>query len=244
VSGNPETLAGVNDRVELAEAEAILLRRIRRFHQENGVTIRLPETVIIETGVDIGSDTTIGPGSILRSGTRVGERCIVGPNSVLDRAFVGNDVRIESSTLEECEVNDGTDIGPYSHLRAGAKIGRGVHIGNFVEIKASVIEDGVKIGHVSYLGDATIGAETNVGAGAITANFDGVHKNKTTIGANAFIGSDTMLVAPVNIGDGARTGAGAVVTRDVAPGALVVGVPAKPRPPAPTGEATDGERNG
>jgi bifunctional UDP-N-acetylglucosamine pyrophosphorylase/glucosamine-1-phosphate N-acetyltransferase len=244
VAGDVDTLAGVNDRVELAEAERILLDRIRRLHQVNGVTIHLPETVLIEDGVAIGADTTIEPGSVLRAGTRIGERCIIGPHSVLDRALIGDEVQVISSTLEACEVGDGTTIGPYSHLRPGARIGREVHIGNYVEIKASVIEDRVKIGHVSYLGDASIGIDTNIGAGTITANFDGIHKNTTTIGANVFIGSDTMLVAPVNIGDGARTGAGAVVTRDVAPGALVVGVPAKPRPPAPTGEATDGERNG
>jgi bifunctional UDP-N-acetylglucosamine pyrophosphorylase/glucosamine-1-phosphate N-acetyltransferase len=244
VPGDVDALAGVNDRAELAEAERILLARIRRFHQLNGVTIHLPETVIIEDGVEIGPDTTIEPGTVLRAGTRIGERCVIGPHSTLSGALLGDDVRVISSTLESCEVGDGTDIGPDSHLRPGARIGRGVHIGNYVEIKASVIEDHVKIGHVSYLGDASIGIDTNIGAGTITANFDGIHKNKTTIGANVFIGSDTMLVAPVNIGDGARTGAGAVVTRDVAPGALVVGVPAKPRQPEPTGEATDGERNG
>lgn len=244
VAGDVETLLGVNDRIELAEAEAILLDRIRRFHQLNGVTIHQPQTVTIEDGVEIGQDTTIEPGSVLRTGTRVGGRCVIGPHSVLDGARIGSDVRVVSSTLESCYVGDGTDIGPYSHLRPGASIGRGVHIGNYVEIKSAVIEDGVKIGHVSYLGDASIGREANIGAGTITANFDGIHKNKTTIGANVFIGSDTMLVAPVNIGDGAKTGAGSVVTRDVAPGALVVGVPAKPRQPESTGESASGERNG
>jgi bifunctional UDP-N-acetylglucosamine pyrophosphorylase/glucosamine-1-phosphate N-acetyltransferase len=237
-------LLGVNDRVELAEAETILLDRIRRFHLVNGVTIHHPQTVTIEGDVEIGPDTVVEPGSVIRAGTRIGERCTIGPHTVLDRALIGNDVRVSSSTLESCEVGDGSDVGPYSHLRPGARIGRGVHIGNYVEIKASTIHDGAKIGHVSYLGDAVIGCETNIGAGTVTANFDGVHKNKTTIGANVFIGSDTMLVAPVNIGDGAKTGAGSVVTRDVAPGTLVVGVPAKPRQPGSTGESSDGERNG
>jgi bifunctional UDP-N-acetylglucosamine pyrophosphorylase/glucosamine-1-phosphate N-acetyltransferase len=244
VNGDTESLLGVNDRVELGEAEATLLDRIRRSHQVNGVTIRLPQTTSIEIGVEIGRDTVIEPGSVIRTGSRIGERCVIGPNSIIDRATIGNDVQVVSSTLESCEVGDGSDIGPYSHLRAGAKVGRGVHIGNYVEIKSSSIEDGAKIGHVSYLGDAEVGAETNIGAGTITANFDGVHKNKTIIGANVFIGSDTMLVAPVEIGDGARTGAGSVVTRDVAPGVLVVGVPAKPRLPGDPGNTSSGERNG
>lgn len=244
VNGDIDSLAGVNDRAELAEAEAILLDRIRRAHQLNGVTIRQSQTVTIEDDVEIGRDTIIEPGSIVRSGSRIGERCVIGPHSIIDRAAIGSAVSVVSSTLESCEVGDGSDVGPYSHLRSGTKVGRGVHIGNFVEIKASTIEDGVKIGHVSYLGDASIGPETNIGAGTITANFDGVHKNKTTIGANVFIGSDTMLVAPVEIGDGARTGAGAVVTRDVAPGMLVVGVPAKPRLPVDSGNTSSGERNG
>jgi bifunctional UDP-N-acetylglucosamine pyrophosphorylase/glucosamine-1-phosphate N-acetyltransferase len=243
VNGDTESLLGVNDRVELAEAEAILLDRIRRSHQVNGVTFRVPQTTTIEIGVEIGRDTVIEPGSIIRAGSRIGERCMIGPNSIIDRATIGNDVQVVSSTLESCEVGDGTDIGPYSHLRAGAEIGRGVHIGNYVEIKAASIADGVKIGHVSYLGDAVIGAETNIGAGTITANFDGNHKNKTIIGAKVFIGSDTMLVAPVEIGDGARTGAGSVVTRDVASGTLVVGVPAKPRLPGDSGNTSSGERN-
>ncbi|MGH2551971.1 MAG: bifunctional UDP-N-acetylglucosamine diphosphorylase/glucosamine-1-phosphate N-acetyltransferase GlmU [Thermomicrobiales bacterium] len=244
VNGDAESLLGVNDRVELGEAEAILLDRIRRSHQVNGVTIRLPQTTTIEIGVEIGRDSVIEPGSIIRNGSRIGEGCVIGPNSVIDRATIGNDVQVISSTLESCEVGDGTDIGPYSHLRAGAKIGRGVHIGNYVEIKSTSVEDGVKVGHVSYLGDAEIGTGTNIGAGTITVNFDGVHKNKTIIGANVFIGSDTMLVAPIEIGDGAKTGAGSVVTRDVEPGMLVVGVPAKPRLPGDAGNTSSGERNG
>lgn len=245
VNGDTESLLGVNDRVELAEAEAILLDRIRRSHQVNGVTIRLPQTTTIEIGVGIGRDTVVEPGTVIRTGSRIGENCVIGPNSVIDRATIGSNVHVVSSTLESCEVGNDTDIGPYSHLRPGAKIGQHVHIGNYVEIKSTSIADGVKIGHVSYLGDAEIGAETNIGAGTITANFDGVHKNKTIIGANVFVGSDTMLVAPVEIGDGGKTGAGSVVTRDVAPGMLVVGVPAKPRLPGDSGNNTSsGEHNG
>ncbi len=244
VGGDERDLMGVNDRVELAEAERRLLARIHREQMLAGVTIRLPETVTIESGVTIGRDTVIEPGSIIRRGTTIGERCVIGPNTLLEEARLGNDVRVVSSTIEKASVGDRSDVGPYAHLRNGADIAADVHIGNYVEIKNSRLSSGVRAGHVSYLGDATIGAGTNIGAGTVTANYDGARKHPTRIGENVFIGSDTMLVAPVTIGDGAKTAAGSVVTRDVPPGQLVMGVPARPKQPAPSGQRESGEQNG
>jgi bifunctional UDP-N-acetylglucosamine pyrophosphorylase/glucosamine-1-phosphate N-acetyltransferase len=151
---------------------------------------------------------------------------------------------VQSSTISDSIIGNDSDVGPYSHLRQGTEIGPRVHIGNFGEIKNAVIDSGAKVGHFSYIGDAHVGEETNFGAGAITCNFDGVEKHRTEIGANVFIGSDSMLVAPIRIGDGARTGAGSVVTKDVEPGATVVGVPARqvkrPTEASPTEEEDKG----
>jgi bifunctional UDP-N-acetylglucosamine pyrophosphorylase/glucosamine-1-phosphate N-acetyltransferase len=240
VSESPEFLWGINDRVELAHAESLLLNRIRQEHMVSGVTIRLPETVTIEAGVSIGRDTVIEPGTTVGRGTVIGEGCTIGPHSIIEASTIGDGVRIVASTVERSRIGDRSDIGPYSHLRPGADIAADVHIGNFVEIKQSRIASGVRIGHVSYLGDAEVGERSNIGAGTITANYDGVSKHQTRIGANVLLGSDTMLVAPLTIGDGARTGAGSVVTHDVDPGQTVVGVPARPRavpnqPPAEKG---------
>ncbi len=244
VSEAPDTLWGINDRAELAAAESILLDRIRREHMAAGVTIRLPATVTIESGVSIGPDTIVEPGSVIRRGSVIGSRCTIGPNTIIDASTLGDSVRVTTSVVERARIGHGSDVGPFSHLRPGADIGEGVHIGNYVEIKQSRLEPGVRAGHVSYLGDATIGANSNIGAGTITANYDGVNKHRTTVGANVLIGSDTMLVAPVAIGDGARTGAGAVVTRDVAPGDLVTGVPAKPRGESKPVPPQEGEPTG
>jgi bifunctional UDP-N-acetylglucosamine pyrophosphorylase/glucosamine-1-phosphate N-acetyltransferase len=227
VDGDPEIAVGINDRVQLAAADTIARDRIRRMHMQNGVTIVAPESVLIDDGVTIGQDTTIEPFSVIRRGSAIGRRCVVGPQAVLEGARLGDDVVVRSSTLTDASVADGSDVGPYAHLRGNTAIGPNVHIGNFAEINRSVVEERVKVGHVSYLGDAHIGAGTNIGAGAITCNFDGESKHRTEIGREAFIGSDSMLVAPLTIGDVARTGAGSVVTKDVPAGATVVGVPAR-----------------
>lgn len=227
ISAEPDVAYGINDRVQLAQADAIVRERIRRRHLLAGVTIVAPETVMIDADVEIGQDTTIEPFSIITAGSVAGERCVIGPHAVLDRARLGNDVVVRSSTVTESAVADGSDIGPYAHIRGGTVVGPGVHIGNFAEINRSVVEAGVKMGHVGYLGDARVGAGTNIGAGAITCNFDGERKQATEIGPNVFVGSDSMLVAPLRIGAGARTGAGSVVTKDVPEGATVVGVPAR-----------------
>jgi len=229
VVGDPGVALGVNDRIQLAEADAEVRRQVRTRLQKDGVTIIGPETVFIDETVEVGQDTVIMPFSVLTGDTKIGENCRIGPHAVLDNVTVADGVTIVSSTLADSEVGRDSDVGPYARLRGGTKVGSGVHIGNFAEMKNSVIGDGAKIGHVSYLGDATLGARVNIGAGTITANYDGINKQPTHIGDDAFVGSDTVIVAPRTIGTGARTGAGSVVTRDVAEGALVYGVPARVR---------------
>ena len=225
---DPTEALGINNRVHLAEAEAILRERINRAWMEAGVTIIDPATTYIQKDVVIGQDTEIWPNTYLRGSTRVGEDCIIGPNSILEDMQVGNHCKILSSVLEKSILEDHVDIGPFGHLRKGAHLAKGVHMGNFGEVKDSYLGPGTKMGHFSYIGNAQIGSEVNIGAGTITCNYDGEHKNPTEIGDNVFIGSDTMLVAPVKLGDGAHTGAGSVITHDVEPGEVVIGVPARP----------------
>ncbi|MCS6848482.1 MAG: bifunctional UDP-N-acetylglucosamine diphosphorylase/glucosamine-1-phosphate N-acetyltransferase GlmU [Anaerolineae bacterium] len=218
---------GINTRVDLADAERALRRRITRQHMLNGVTIADPETTYIEEGVEIGADTVILPNTHLVGRTRIGSDCQIGPNSYIVESQIGDRVQIVQSMIEHSRVEDDVHIGPFSHLRPGAHVGAGAHVGNFAEIKNSTLGAGSHMGHFSYLGDATVGEHVNIGAGTITCNFDGVKKNRTVIGDHAFIGSDTMLVAPVTVGERARTGAGAVVTKDVPDATLAVGVPAR-----------------
>lgn len=220
---------GINTRVHLAEAEALLRQRINRQWMLAGVTIVDPATTYIEPDVIIGQDTVIWPNTYLQGRTIIGENCILGPNSIIRDTQVGNNCKVLASVLEKALLEEHVDIGPFGHLRKGAHLAQGVHMGNFGEVKNSYLGPGTKMGHFSYIGDATIGTDVNIGAGTITCNFgmDG-KKNRTEIGPGAFIGSDTMLVAPVKVGDGAATGTGAVVTKDVPDYTLVVGVPARP----------------
>ncbi|HEU5430163.1 MAG TPA: bifunctional UDP-N-acetylglucosamine diphosphorylase/glucosamine-1-phosphate N-acetyltransferase GlmU, partial [Thermomicrobiales bacterium] len=227
VEGPPDVALGVNDRVELAAADGRLRQRIRERLMRSGVSFVGPETSFVDADVAIGPDTTIFPGSLIAAGTTIGAGCTIGPHAVIRASRVGDNVTIRGSTLDAAIVGAGSDVGPYSHLRPGATLGERVHVGNFTEIKNSRLGDGAKSGHFSYLGDAEIGPNANIGAGTITANYDGEHKHPTVIGARAFIGSDTILRAPVTIGDDARTGAGSVVTKDVPAGATAVGVPAR-----------------
>lgn len=218
---------GINTRVDLADADAALRKRINRAHMLNGVSIVDPATTYIDQDVRIGNDTAILPNTHLQGQTRIGNHSIIGPNAVLRNASIGNHCEIRQSVIEESQVDDGADVGPYSHLRGGAHIGVGAHVGNFGEIKKSTLGARSKMGHFSYLGDATVGEDVNIGAGAITCNFDGERKNATIIGDGAFIGSDTLLVAPVEVGERATTGAGAVVTKNVPPDTVAVGLPAR-----------------
>ena len=224
---DPTEMIGVNSRVHLAEATALMRRRINQQWMEAGVSMIDPSAVYIEPEVSLGRDTVLWPGTILQGKTQVGEGCIIGPNTIVQDTHIGNHCTVLMSVLEQALLEDDVEIGPFGHLRKGAHLAQGVHMGNFGEVKNSYLGPGSKMGHFSYLGDATVGEEVNIGAGTITCNYDGEHKHPTQIGAGAFIGSDTMLVAPVNIGEGARTGAGSVVTKDVASKTLVVGMPAR-----------------
>lgn len=223
-----EEAMGINSRDQLAEAEKILQSRLREKWMHQGVTMLLPETIYLGLDVNMGPDTVLYPGVILEGQTQIGSGCVLGPNTHIINSSVGEDCRVISSMLEGTTVERGVTIGPYSHMRPGTHLQEGVHIGNFAEVKASNLGRGVHMGHFSYVGDATVGDDANIGAGVITANYDGVKKNHTTIGKGAFIGVDTSLRAPIEIGDGAYTGAGSVVLNDVPPGTMVAGVPAKP----------------
>jgi len=222
-----DEVIGVNNRVQLAQAEAALRQRINTHWMLAGVTLADPATTYIEPGVELGPDTVVLPNTHLCGQSKIGADCVLGPNTIVRDTTIGDRCQVECSVLEGAWLAEDVSIGPFGHLRSGARLERGVHMGNFGEVKNSTLGPGVKMGHFSYVGDATLGEEVNVGAGTITCNFDGVKKNKTVIGPNAFIGSDTLLVAPVSVGAGARTGAGAVVTKSVPPDTLAVGMPAR-----------------
>jgi len=228
VSEDPLETIGINTRVHLAEAEAAMRARINREFMLAGVSLVDPASTYIESGVSIGRDTVVWPNTHLRGRTVIGEGCTIGPNTIVQDSSIGDFCEVLASVLEGALVEDNVGIGPFARLRKGAHLCKGVHMGNFGEVKDSTLGPGTKMGHFSYIGNAAIGANVNIGAGTITCNFDGVHKNPTEIGEDVFIGSDTMLVAPVKLGARARTGAGSVVTKDVEPDTLVVGVPARP----------------
>jgi bifunctional UDP-N-acetylglucosamine pyrophosphorylase/glucosamine-1-phosphate N-acetyltransferase len=228
VSADLQETIGINTRIHLAEAEVIMRQRINQAHMLAGVTIVDPASTYIEPGVKIGRDTVIWPNTYLRGTTVIGEGCVIGPNTIAQDTTVGDFCEILAAVMDGAMVEDNVGIGPFARLRKGAHLCKGVHMGNFGEIKDSTLGPGTKMGHFSYIGNATIGEDVNIGAGTVTCNYDGVRKNLTVIGEGVFIGSDTMLVAPVKLGAHSRTGAGAVVTKDVEPDTLVVGVPARP----------------
>ena len=225
-AGDPLEALGVNDRVQLSVVEDAMRRRIRERWMLEGVTMSDPLSVYIDADATIGMDTVILPNTMLLGRTGIGENCEIGPNSTIRDSTIGNNCRVTSSALEEAVMEDHTDIGPFSHLRPGSYLESGVHIGNYVEVKESRFKTGAVMGHFGYAGDATIGARVNVGAGMITCNYDGKDKHRTVVEDDAFIGCDTMLVAPVTVGEGSKTGAGAVVINDIPPARLAVGVPA------------------
>lgn len=225
---DPDEVIGINTREHLAQAETALRRRINRAWMLAGVTMADPETTYIEPTVRLEPEVEILPNTSVRGVSSVGRGTRLGPNTTIADSVIGAACTVEGSVVEGAQLADAVHVGPFAHLRPGARLETGVHMGNFGEVKNSVLGPGVKMGHFSYVGDAEIGRQTNIGAGTITCNFgrDG-KKNRTVVGQEAFLGSDSLLVAPVRIGDGATTGAGSVVTRDVPAGGLAVGMPAR-----------------
>ncbi|MDN6161860.1 MAG: bifunctional UDP-N-acetylglucosamine diphosphorylase/glucosamine-1-phosphate N-acetyltransferase GlmU [Atopostipes sp.] len=214
---------GVNDRVALAKAQEIMKRRINKRHMLNGVTIEDPKNTYIEADVKIGQDTIIEPGVYLKGNTTVGEEVLIGSNTEIINSEIKRKASIVESTIEESVIETESDVGPYSHIRPNTVIEDKVHIGNFVEIKNSVIHSKTLIGHHSYIGDAEIGANTNIGAGIVLANYDGKEKHKTKIGSDSFVGSNSTLVAPVTLGKKSFVAAGSVITDDISDKGLGIG---------------------
>lgn len=214
-TSDPAEAIGVNDRVALAEAETLMRKRIVKQHLIQGVTFIDPAAAYIEAGVKIGSDTIVYPGTVLRGNTVIGQDCIIGPNADITDTVIGDGVTIKHSVLQEASVSDECSVGPYANLRPGSILGKGCKIGDFVELKNATLGEGSKVSHLSYIGDAVVGKDVNIGCGAITVNYDGYNKFKTEIGDNAFIGSNSNLIAPIRIGEGAYVVAGSTITHDV-----------------------------
>jgi bifunctional UDP-N-acetylglucosamine pyrophosphorylase / glucosamine-1-phosphate N-acetyltransferase len=223
IANDPVEALGVNSRGELAQVEGEIQRRVVEELLKEGVTFRNPSTVVIDSTVAIGKDTVVYPFVTLEGTTRIGEDCVIEPGAHLVNVTIGNNVHVKTGTVaEDAVIADGASVGPYAHLRPGSKLGKKVKVGNFVETKKAVFGDGAKASHLSYIGDAEIGVDVNIGAGTITCNYDGVNKHRTVLEDGVFIGSDTQLVAPVRVGAGAYVGAGSTITKDVPAGALAL----------------------
>ena len=220
--GPEEEVMGVNDRVELAAAATVLRRRLLERLMLGGVTVTDPATTYVDADVEVGQDTVLAPLTFLEAGTRVGARCRLGPNVRLVGCTVGDDATVSQAVAVSSAIGPRAVIGPFASLRPGSDLGDDSKVGTFVEVKNSTIGPGSKVPHLSYVGDADIGAGANVGAGTVFVNYDGTRKHRTTVGDGAFIGSDTMLVAPVTVGSGAQTAAGSTITKDVPPDALAI----------------------
>ena len=208
---------GVNDRVALANATRVMQQRINTRHMQNGVTMIDPATTYIDTDVQIGNDTVIEPGVVLKGKTSIGSDCVIGAHSEIRDSVIEDGVTVTASFLENAVMHKDSNIGPYSHLRPKAEIGVGVHIGNFCEVKNAQIGQNTKVGHLTYVGDATLGKEINIGCGTVFVNYDGMNKHHTNVGDYSFIGSGSNIIAPVEIGDHAYVAAGSTITDDVAP---------------------------
>lgn len=222
VLGDAVESIGVNDRLALSEAEQAMRARINRGHMLNGVTIIDPSSTYIEADVQIGSDTVVYPGSVLRGSTVIGEDCVIGPQADIKDSRIASGVTVKHSVLQEAVVGEGSSVGPFAYLRPGADLGQNVKIGDFVEIKNAKLGDGAKVSHLSYVGDAVIGRNVNFGCGAITVNYDGFNKQLTEVEDDAFVGSNVNLIAPVKVGKGAYVVAGSTITHNVEPGDLAI----------------------
>lgn len=221
ISDNDE-IRGINDRVQLNEAEKIMQKRINEYHMRNGVTVRNPESVYIEDGVEIGNDTEICQNVTIKSGTKIGSDCVIGSGSMLDRAVIHDGVDVLSSVILESEVDEGTHVGPFAYIRPNCHVGKEVKVGDFVELKNSNIDDGTKISHLTYIGDSDVGKRVNFGCGTVTCNYDGKKKYRTTIGDDCFVGCNTNFVSPINVGDGVYIAAGSTITEDIPENSLSI----------------------
>ena len=221
ISDNDE-IRGINDRVQLNEAEKIMQKRINEYHMRNGVTMRNPESVYIEDGVEIGNDTEICQNVTINSGTKIGSDCVIGSGSMLDRAVIHDGVDVLSSVILESEVDEGTHVGPFAYIRPNCHVGKEVKVGDFVELKNSNIDDGTKISHLTYIGDSDVGKRVNFGCGTVTCNYDGKKKYRTTIGDDCFVGCNTNFVSPINVGDGVYIAAGSTITEDIPENSLSI----------------------
>lgn len=210
-----DEIRGINDRVQLNEAETIMQKRINEYHMRNGVTMRLPDTIRIEADVEIGNDTEIGSNVTLKNGTKIGSDCMIGQGSILDNAIIGDNVNILNSVILNSSVDSGTGVGPFAYIRPNCKVGKDVKVGDFVEIKNSNVDDGTKISHLTYIGDSDVGKRVNFGCGTVTCNYDGKNKYRTTIGDDCFVGCNTNFVSPINVGDNAYIAAGSTITEDI-----------------------------
>lgn len=213
---------GVNDRVALSQAERFMRARINEMHMRNGVTLIDPATTYIEAGVEIGNDTLVEPGVMLKGDTKIGSNCVITSGSVIRDSILEDGVTVTSSTIEESLMKSGSNAGPYAHLRPKAVLESDVHVGNFVEVKNATLGEGTKVGHLTYVGDADLGKDINVGCGTIFVNYDGKNKHRSTVGDHVFIGCNANLVSPVTIGDGAFIAAGSTITKDVPANALAI----------------------
>lgn len=223
ITTDPVEALGVNSRADLAAVEGEIQRRVVAKLMSAGVTFRNPNTVVIDSTVTIGNDSVVYPFVTIEGTTKIGSGCVIEPGVHLINVTAGDNVHFKSGTVaEESRIDDDASVGPYAHLRPGTHLGTHVKVGNFVETKKAVFGSGAKASHLSYIGDAEVGANVNIGAGTITCNYDGVNKNKTVIEEGAFIGSDTQLVAPVTVGKGAYVGAGSTITKDVPPDSLAL----------------------
>jgi bifunctional UDP-N-acetylglucosamine pyrophosphorylase/glucosamine-1-phosphate N-acetyltransferase len=220
VSDDPEVASGVNDRIDLAACEAAVQRRLREGLMRAGVTMPDPSTVYLDSSVTVEPDTVLMPGTHLRGLTAVAGGCTIGPDAVIEDSRIGPGCRVVSAQVLDSTLDEGCVVGPFAYLRPGSRLERGARAGSFVELKNTVLGPGAKVPHLSYVGDATVGEATNIGAGNITANYDGFRKHRTEIGARVKTGSDCVFVAPVSVGDDAMTGAGSIITDDVPAGAL------------------------
>ena len=221
ISDNDE-IRGINDRVQLNEAEKIMQKRINEYHMRNGVTMRNPESVYIEDGVEIGNDTEICQNVTIKSGTKIGSDCVIGSGSMLDRAVIHDGVDVLSSVILESEVDEGTHVGPFAYIRPNCHVGKEVKVGDFVELKNSNIDDGTEISHLTYIGDSDVGKRVNFGCGTVTCNYDGKKKYRTTIGDDCFVGCNTNFVSPINVGDGVYIAAGSTITEDIPENSLSI----------------------